>query len=143
MPIVMGKNSQIKLGNLGAVASSGGTVIFPAAPAGSIYILDWFNIIVRDATAAQAYIEVSINLLEGVTPVILNLALTPSGIATVLGTYSVHLQNLGFPVLADGASTSATVTVKDVTGAASVTTITNGLIIGAWGFKQFPYQYMG
>jgi hypothetical protein len=139
MGTVLGKNHQVKQGNLGAAAASTGTVIFQAPATGTIYLLDWINILVRDGTTATAYVEISIETIEGTDPVIINVALVDSGVPTALGTYSVFLQGLGLPVLADGSSVSATVTLKDVTGAATPTTAVNGLMIGAWGLKQYPY----
>ena len=140
-PITQGKNSKIVQGNLGAAAASSGTVVFPAPSTGQ-YLLDWLNILVRDCTASAAYLEIAIATQtadQGVATVLINEALVSSGIASNLGTYSVFLQGLGIPVVADGSTVSVTVTLRDVTGAAVATTAVNGLIIGVWGLKQFPY----
>lgn len=147
MPITQGKTSRIVQGPLGSAGASSGITSFPAPPAGVIYIIDWLNVLVRDATANTAYAEIwiaSFNADQGNSPILLNVALVSSGLPSNLGTYSIFLQGLGIPVFADGSSSSLMVTLRDVTGAASATTAVNGQIIYAAGLKQYPYQgYVG
>jgi hypothetical protein len=142
MGVVPGKNNQILQANSGAGGSSV-NVILPAAPSGSKYLVDWIAVCVRNAAAANALIEISVVLLEGTTPVVINVPITPSGIAQAGGTYGVFLSGLGLPAVCDGSTLSATVIIRDNTGAGSNTTVTNGLILTTWGLKQLPYQYMG
>ena len=118
MGVVPGKNNQVFMVN-GAGGNATVNVNLPAPPTGCKYLVDWVAVCVRNAAAANALIEISVVLLEGTSPVVINIPITPSGIATVGGTYGVFLSGLGLPVLADGSTLSATVITRDNAGAGS------------------------
>lgn len=138
MPNVLGRMNRVIFGSIGSAGGSGTTIPVPTPDTGRSFVLDWLNLIVRNAAVGNAYLEVTVPISEGgASNVTLTFPLTNGGAVAAGATYGIHAAGLGIPVNPTG---NLVVTLKDNTGAASNTTATNGAIIGAWGFKNFPYD---